>query len=136
MLVVPSWLDEVIWFTPEMRPNCRSSGVATAEAIVCGSAPGNCAPTLITGKSTRGSDATGNKLKARIPESSSAAASRDVPIGRRINGDEILMLSSCHSEPGAKPGEEPALIRRASSCGIGLPILYFSNLCASRSNHK
>jgi hypothetical protein len=89
--VEPSWLDEVIWFTPEMRPNCLSNGVATAEAMVCGSAPGNCAPILITGKSTRGSEATGNKLKARIPESRRAAASSDVPIGRRINGAEIFM---------------------------------------------
>ena len=29
------------------------------QAIVCGSAPGSCAPMLITGKSTRGSEATG-----------------------------------------------------------------------------
>jgi hypothetical protein len=67
--------------------------VATAEAMVCGSAPGSDAPTLITGKSTRGSEATGKELKARIPDSSKAAASSDVPIGRRINGAEILMLS-------------------------------------------
>ena len=52
MAVEPSWLDEVIWFTPAMRPNCRSSGVATADAMVCGSAPGRPAPTLMTGKST------------------------------------------------------------------------------------
>src|SRR5277367_6101383 len=90
--VEPSWLDEVIVFTPEMRPNCRSSGVATAEAIVCGSAPGNDAPTLITGKSILGREATGRKLKARIPDISKAADSSDVPIGRRINGAEILIL--------------------------------------------
>ena len=36
MPVDPNWLDDVIWFTPEMRPNCRSNGVATADAIVCG----------------------------------------------------------------------------------------------------
>src|ERR1700678_1799095 len=90
--VEPNWLDEVIWFTPEMRPNWRSSGVATAEAMVCGSAPGRDAPMLMTGKSTRGSDATGNKLNARIPENSNAAASSDVPIGRRINGAEMLIL--------------------------------------------
>jgi hypothetical protein len=59
--------------------------------MVCGSAPGKLAPTLITGKSTLGSEDTGKKLKARIPESSSAAASSDVPIGRRINGDEIFI---------------------------------------------
>ena len=31
--------------TPAMRPNCRSSGVATAEAIVSGLAPGSEAET-------------------------------------------------------------------------------------------
>jgi hypothetical protein len=31
-------------------------------------------------------------LKARIPESNSAAASSEVPIGRRINGAEILIV--------------------------------------------
>jgi hypothetical protein len=91
MPVDPNWLDDVIWFTPEMRPNCRSSGVATADAMVCGSAPGKLAPTPITGKSTRGSDATGRKKNARIPESNSAAAKSDVPIGRRMNGAEILI---------------------------------------------
>jgi hypothetical protein len=30
-------------------------------------------------------------LKARIPESSRAAANSEVPMGRRINGDEIFM---------------------------------------------
>ena len=93
--VEPNWLEEVIWFMPEMRPNCRSSGVATADAMVCGSAPGRPAPTLMTGKSTLGRDATGRKLKARIPDSSRAAASSDVPIGRRINGAGILIFI-CH----------------------------------------
>jgi hypothetical protein len=60
--------------------------------MVWGSAPGKLAPTPITGKSTLGSEATGRELKARIPESSSAAASSDVPTGRRIKGVEILML--------------------------------------------
>src|SRR5579862_8662978 len=80
-----------------MRPNWRSSGVATAEAIVCGSAPGSEAPTLMTGKSILGSEATGRKLKARIPDSRSAAASSDVPIGRRMNGAEILIFFSARS---------------------------------------
>ena len=58
--VEPNWLDEVIWLMPAMRPNCRSSGVATAEAIVSGLAPGKDAPTEITGKSICGSGATGS----------------------------------------------------------------------------
>src|SRR3984893_1966529 len=43
MLVEPSWLVEVICVTLAMRPNCRSSGVATADAIVSGLAPGSAA---------------------------------------------------------------------------------------------
>src|SRR5438270_8915063 len=45
MLVEPSWLVEVIWVMPAIRPNWRSSGVATAEAIVSGLAPGKPAET-------------------------------------------------------------------------------------------
>ena len=60
MPVAPSEELEVIWFTPAMRLNCRSSGVATALAIVSGSAPGSDAPTLITGNSTCGKLATGS----------------------------------------------------------------------------
>ena len=40
---------EVIWVIPAMRPNMRSSGVATAEAIVSGLAPGNWVDTKMTG---------------------------------------------------------------------------------------
>src|SRR5215472_7398358 len=54
MLVDPNWLLEVIWLTPAMRPNCRSSGVATDEAMVSGLAPGRPAETLTTGYSTWG----------------------------------------------------------------------------------
>ena len=42
-----------------MRPKRRSSGVATAEAIVSGLAPGSAALHVMVGKSTRGSGATG-----------------------------------------------------------------------------
>src|SRR5579863_2223983 len=52
MLVMPSVLDDVISLTPEMRPNWRSRGVATDEAIVSGLAPGRAAATEIEGKST------------------------------------------------------------------------------------
>src|SRR5450631_2349228 len=78
---------------PAMRPNCLSSGVATAEAIVSGLAPGKPAPTWMTGNSTCGSGATGRKLKANAPESSSATASNEVPTGRLIKGAEIFMTS-------------------------------------------
>src|SRR6476661_7893137 len=52
MLVEPRELDEVISVTPAMRPNWRSSGVATAEAMVSGLAPGRFAPTWIVGNAT------------------------------------------------------------------------------------
>ena len=60
MPVVPSWLTDVIWLMPDMRPNCRSSGVATEDAMVSGLAPGSEAPTEITGKSTCGKGETGS----------------------------------------------------------------------------
>ena len=60
MLVLPRPLDEVISVTPAMRPNCRSSGVATDDAIVSGLAPGRPAETLMVGNSTSGSGATGS----------------------------------------------------------------------------
>ena len=57
--VAPSELTEVISFSPAMRPNCRSSGVATAEAMVSGLAPGSEAVTVMVENSTCGSGATG-----------------------------------------------------------------------------
>ena len=54
-------LVEVISVTPAMRPNWRSSGVATADAIVSGLAPGKPAETVIVGKSTCGSGETGSR---------------------------------------------------------------------------
>src|SRR5215467_3516781 len=62
MLVEPSWLVEVIWLTLAMRPNWRSSGVATEDAIVSGLAPGKPAFTLMTGYSTWGIGATGSRV--------------------------------------------------------------------------
>ena len=59
-LVEPSVLTDVISASPAIRPKRRSSGVATAEAMVSGLAPGSPALTLTVGKSTRGSGATGS----------------------------------------------------------------------------
>ncbi len=42
--------------------NCLMSGVATEFAMVSGDAPGSCPDTVITGKFTFGSAATGSKL--------------------------------------------------------------------------
>jgi hypothetical protein len=91
MLVEPNWLVEVIWLTPAIRPNWRSNGVATADAIVSGLAPGNPALTWITGYSTWGSGATGRRLNANPPARSNATVRSEVPIGRRMNGAEICI---------------------------------------------
>src|SRR5262245_31461127 len=86
---------------PAMRPKRRSSGVATAEAIVSGLAPGKLAETEMVGYSTRGSGATGSLSYARMPVKRSASARSDVAIGRRMNGAETFI------EPRyASPSEE------------------------------
>src|SRR3569623_1431957 len=59
ILVLLVVLVEFIEGTPGMALNCCSSGVATAAAMVLGSAPGSEAETLIVGKSTLGSSLTG-----------------------------------------------------------------------------
>ena len=60
MLVLPWPLVEVMESRPAMVENCFSSGVATAEAMVSGLAPGRLAVTWMVGKSTLGSSLTGN----------------------------------------------------------------------------
>src|ERR1700733_1295705 len=60
MLVEPCALEDVIDETPAMVENWLSSGVATDEAMVCGSAPGRLADTWMVGKSTLGSSLTGS----------------------------------------------------------------------------
>ncbi|CHC50779.1 Uncharacterised protein [Salmonella enterica subsp. enterica serovar Typhi] len=82
MRVLPSELLEVISLTPAMRPKERSNGVATDEAMVSGEAPGSEALTIITGKSTCGSGATGSRRKPRMPHSVMAAAIKMVATGR------------------------------------------------------
>ena len=59
--VRPSALDDVIESMPAMVENCRSSGVATAEAMVSGLAPGRLAATWMVGKSTLGRSLTGSR---------------------------------------------------------------------------
>ncbi len=58
--VDPSELVDVMSVSPAMRPSRRSSGVATAEDIVSGLAPGRLALTEMVGRSTLGSGATGS----------------------------------------------------------------------------
>ena len=49
MLLEPCPLFEIIESRPAMVVNCRSRGVATAEAMVSGLAPGRLAPTEMVG---------------------------------------------------------------------------------------
>src|SRR6202042_3369921 len=57
--VLPAELCDVIELTPGIVENWLSSGVATAEAMVSGSAPGRLAETEMVGKSTAGNSLTG-----------------------------------------------------------------------------
>lgn len=82
MRVLPRELEEVISLTPAIRPRERSSGVATDEAMVSGEAPGSEALTMITGKSTCGSGATGSSRKPRMPHRVMASEMRIVATGR------------------------------------------------------
>ena len=82
MLVVPRKLEDVISVTPAMRPNWRSSGVATEEAMISGLAPGKLAPTEMVGKSICGSADTGSTWKATAPASAMATVKSVVATGR------------------------------------------------------
>src|SRR5438094_505222 len=92
MLVLPRLDDEVIWSTPAIVENCFSSGVATADAIVSGLAPGRLAFTVIVGKSTVGRSLTGSRLYAEIPKNRMPAMTSTVMTGRRMNKEEKLMV--------------------------------------------
>src|SRR6516164_5490984 len=89
--VTPTPLNDVIWLSDGIEVNCCSSGVATADAIVLGLAPGYCAVTLIVRKSTLGTAATGSRLYAPMPNTRTPNISSEVPIGRRMNGFEMLI---------------------------------------------
>ena len=89
----PRVLTEVISETPAIWPRRRSSGVASEAATVAGSAPGSEAETITTGKSTRGTGATGMYWKATSPARNSPSASSEVPTGRRMKGAEMFMAS-------------------------------------------
>src|SRR6516225_322857 len=59
--VAPCVEVELMLSRPAIVENCRSSGVATEEAIVSGEAPGSDAATWIVGKSTFGRSETGRR---------------------------------------------------------------------------
>src|SRR5579862_2380128 len=81
---------------PAMRPNIRSRGVATADAIVSGLAPGRFVNTVIVGYSTSGRRAMGRNRKATPPKRSKPMLRSDVATGRLINGAEMF-IASFHS---------------------------------------
>jgi hypothetical protein len=91
-LDAPRELEEVISLTAAIRPNWRSSGVATEEAIISGLAPGKPADTDIVGKSTWGNGDTGSKRKATAPAKNTATTRSVVATGRRMKGSEMFML--------------------------------------------
>jgi hypothetical protein len=97
----PSELEEVICVMPAMRPNMRSSGAATAVAIVSGLAPGSWADTCIVGYATSGKEATGMWGKATKPANNSAIVSSEVATGRLINGAEMFITESPGKERGS-----------------------------------
>ena len=79
-----------------MVENCRSSGVATAEAIVSGLAPGSDAPTWMVGKSTFGRSLTGSCRYAMMPNSRMATMTSVVMTGRRMKMAAMFMIGvSC-----------------------------------------
>src|ERR1700675_4385004 len=65
--VRPRALVDVIESMPAIVENCRSRGVATAEAIVSGLAPGRLAATWMVGKSQLGRALTGSWRDALGP---------------------------------------------------------------------
>src|ERR1043166_7997614 len=94
--------------TPAIHPNWRSSGIATADAMVSGLAPGSAACTWMVGNSTCGIGATGKRRKPSTPAIASAAVSRVVATGLRMNGAEMFMAPTLQADTlfGAARGEE------------------------------
>ena len=84
MDVEPKLLVEFIEEMPAMVANWRSSGVATAFAMVAGLAPGKLAETEIVGKSIVGRSLTGRVVKLIMPKRTIADMSNVVKIGRRM----------------------------------------------------
>src|SRR5271170_2262759 len=93
-LTWPRVLCEVISVTDEIRPNSRSSGVATEEAMISGLAPGKEADTDIVGKSTCGSGDTGSTLNAERPDNTTPVVRSVVAMGRLMNGAEKFMAAA------------------------------------------
>ncbi len=91
---------DVIESRPEMFENWFSSGVATADAMVSGLAPGRLAVTSSVGKSTFGRSLTGQRAVRHQAEQAMAAIIRLVAMGRRMNVSEkfiyVYMMWGTH----------------------------------------
>ncbi len=100
MVVTPWKLLEVMDEMPAMVENCFSRGVATAEAMVSGLAPGRLAVTLRVGKSTLGRSDTGRFRYPARPKMRIARVTSVVMIGRRMNSaDRFMSRSSRRRRP-------------------------------------
>src|SRR6185437_9504992 len=80
--VLPDVDCDVIESMPAIVENCFSSGVATAEAIVSGLAPGRLADTWMVGKSTLGSALTGSSRYETMPKIRMPSITSTVITGR------------------------------------------------------
>jgi hypothetical protein len=92
--VFPRAFVEVIESSPAIVENCRSKGVATADAMVSGLAPGRPALTWIVGKSTFGRSLTGRSLYAAIPKTRIDIMTSVVMIGRRMKSSGMFIANS------------------------------------------
>src|SRR5438270_3946635 len=95
MWVEPKALVELIEPMPAIVENCFSSGVATAEAMVSGLAPGSWALTWMVGKSTLGKSLTGSNWYAKMPKTRIAIMTKVVIMGRLINNAARFITFPC-----------------------------------------
>src|SRR5579883_2064260 len=90
-------LTEFIESIAGIVENCFSSGVATADAIVSGEAPGSEALTWIVGKSTFGRSDTGSRRYAATPNTRMPTMTSVVITGRRTKISETLIVQALTS---------------------------------------
>src|SRR3990170_5891536 len=89
--VRPRVLAELMESRPAIVENCFSRGVATADAMVSGLAPGRVAVTVMVGKSTVGKSLTGNALYPMAPKMRIPSITSVVVTGRRMKSQEMFM---------------------------------------------
>src|SRR5262249_10149076 len=121
MLLTPSALVDVIESMPAIVLNCRSSGVATAEAIVSGVAPGRVAMTWIVGQCTCGASWTGRLWEPTPPKMMTAAINSVASAGRRMksSGSTPRSRRLRRLDPPARAGHEPQLTVRHDTLAGG-----------------